>query len=136
MVYNGTAVLTRLDGTTIALLREASLEISQELPDATTKDSLAWAENINGLRSWSVSVSGLCDFSNNANADTLTDMIFNRADASLQFFPQTNTNIYFYGNVDLESCSISAPMEDVCTLEGSLKGNGTLTKGAVANSNA
>lgn len=136
MKYNGTAILFRLDGVTLMQCKDVSLDIKQDLPEATTKDDSGWKTNINGLRSASLKFSGIADFSSNANIDVLTDMIFDRADAAFQFFPQTNTNVYFYGNVDCGGVTIAAPVEGIVSVEGTMEVNGTLTKGAVANSNA
>ena len=72
-VFNGTNLLLKAiaDGGTLATIghtTSCTLSVNQELPDATTKDSSGYAENINGLRSFEISFDGLVDYTDDQNA--------------------------------------------------------------------
>jgi predicted secreted protein len=130
---NGTTIIYTHAGTPLALMTNTTLNINQDLPDATTKDSAGWADHISGLRDWSIDVEGLASFvGTTGNADILASMITARASVAVKFAPTTATQIRFSGTVNLASLSIGAQMEAAATVSGSLTGKGTLLKGTVS----
>jgi predicted secreted protein len=131
--FNGTTILLRADGNPLALLTDTTLNIEQDLPDSTTKDSGGWADHINGLRSFSIDVDGLADFTGTTgNAKILTDFITGRENVSFRFATTTSGQLQYSGTVSLASISITAPNEDTATLTGSMTGKGALTVGTVS----
>jgi predicted secreted protein len=131
--FNGTTILLRADGNPLALLTDTTLNIEQDLPDATSKDAGGWSEHINGLRSFSVDVDGLADFTGTTgNATILTAFITGRENVSFRFAPTTSGQLQYTGTVSLASLSITAPNEDTATLTGSMTGKGSLTVGTVS----
>ena len=46
--FNATDLILKVNGTPIAHSTSATLNINQDLPDATSKDSAGWSENIRG----------------------------------------------------------------------------------------
>ena len=130
---NGTLVLLRADGNPLALVTDATLNIEQDLPDATSKDSSGWAAHINGLRSYSVDVDGLASFvATTGNSNILANLIANRSQVSFRFATATSGQLQFTGTVSLGSLSITAPNEDTATLSGSMTGTGALVIGTVS----
>lgn len=130
---NGTTVLLRANGNPLALLTDTTLNIEQDLPDATNKDSGGWAAHINGLRSYSIDVDGLASFvATTGNANILANLIANRSQVSFRFAPTTSGQLQFTGTVSLASLSITAPNEDTATLSGSMTGTGALVIGTVS----
>ena len=130
---NGTLVLLRADGNPLALVTDATLNIEQDLPDATSKDSSGWAAHINGLRSYSVDVDGLASFvATTGNSNILANLIANRSQVSFRFATATAGQLQFTGTVSLGSLSITAPNEDTATLSGSMTGTGALVIGTVS----
>ena len=130
---NGTLVLLRANGNPLALVTDATLNIEQDLPDATSKDSSGWAAHINGLRSYSVDVDGLASFvATTGNSNILANLIANRSQVSFRFATATSGQLQFTGTVSLGSLSITAPNEDTATLSGSMTGTGALVIGTVS----
>jgi predicted secreted protein len=130
---NGTTVLYSQSGTPLAMLTNTTLNVDQNLPDATTKGSGGWADHINGLRNWSIDVEGVASFTaTTGNVDKLAVLITTRASVTASFAPSTAGLVRFSGTVNLANLSISAPMEDVVTVSGSLTGKGALLKGTVS----
>jgi len=64
-IMNSTDVviqISEVDGTTYDIIgraTSASLSVSMETSENTTKDSAGWQENLEGLKSWSLSRDGL-----------------------------------------------------------------------------
>jgi predicted secreted protein len=130
---NGTTVLLRANGNPLALLTDTTLNIEQDLPDATSKDSGGWAAHINGLRSFSIDVDGLASFvATTGNANILANLIANRSQVSFRFATATSGQLQFTGTVSLASLSLTAPNEDTATLSGSMTGTGALVIGTVS----
>jgi predicted secreted protein len=133
MAVNGTTVIYSQSGAPLALLTNSTLNVDQDLPDASTKDSGGYADHINGQRSWSIDVDGLASFvATTGNVDKLATLITTRASVTVSFAPTTAGQVRFHGTANLANLSISAPMEDVVTVTGSLTGKGALLKGTVS----
>jgi hypothetical protein len=120
--YNGSGILLYADGTEIAAQKSSSLELSQNLPDATDKQSLGWAEHILGLRSSGVpfenlqSTTGLSD-------KQLFDYINNRKSLMLVI---TGLPYPYVMDVDISNMTINAPVEEVVGLSGKFSANGEI----------
>jgi len=126
---NGTlnAVLSGADK--VLHVTNATLNVNANLPDATTKDSAGWAEHINGLRDWSISIDGKYDTTGSGVTpnEILAAIIARTADTAIKFTTNDPTNIVGWtGNGTFQNCNISAPMEDVVAYTTTIKGNGAL----------
>lgn len=138
---NGSNVVIWLDETTTPTASEkvlfttnATLSITHDLPDATTKDSSGWAEHISGLRSWEVTVDGLSDFGGSAgdNITDLWDLIDGRVTTARMIFAvdeddDGSASAYFYGEVSLANLELTNEMEATASFSGTLTGNGPLS---------
>ena len=60
-ILNGTVFLLKIGGTALPDQTEGSISINMETRDITTKDSSGYRELLEGVRSGSISVSGLVD---------------------------------------------------------------------------
>jgi len=121
----------------IGATKSASLSLSADLPDTTTKDSAGWAEHLNnGLKEWNVDFDGLVDMSETIDVFDLSKKIISGTSVSLYFQPATlvHQDQYFYGNASLASLNVEAPNESPMTFSGSLKGNGVLRIGLYSTS--
>jgi len=58
-IFNGTNLVVLVGTEVVAHSTSCSLSVSADLPDATTKSSGGWADQIAGLRSWSLTTDGL-----------------------------------------------------------------------------
>mgnify|MGYP005999554011 CR=1 FL=1 len=139
-ILNGTVYLLSLDGTTLADQTEGSISINMETRDITTKDSNGYRELLPGLRSASISVSGLIDdddaggaggilfaFIDDGSADAVRDpeiaVVFGLAGA---------TDDYNYScNAIVTSLEVSGATEDNVTYSATLEVTGPITQTVV-----
>lgn len=130
--YNGTTIILDVGGNPLLLLTDTTLNIEQDLPDASHKGSQGWADHIHGQRSWTIDVDGWADLAHGANIETIWDSIDDREAVSIEFAPDESGAIKFTGSASASSLSIGAPNEDTATASGSLTGKGPLTKETVS----
>jgi hypothetical protein len=112
--------------------KTASLKVDIDLPDATTKESAAWAEHITGLRGATCDFGGVWDEAGSATALTATEImtliIAGNTARKFAFVPAAlGTTIpgwKFMGN--FSGMSISADVEKPCEFSGSVKATGAL----------
>ena len=123
---NATDLLVYIGATPIAHSTSATINIDQDLPDATTKDSGGWADHINGLKSWSVDFDGLVDYSASYGAEELFDNLKNKNNVTLRW--STGSGSYWQGSASLASLSMTADMESPISYSGSFTGKGELTR--------
>jgi predicted secreted protein len=120
---NASLVLLYADGVVIAAQRGFTLNLEQDLPDTTNKESSGWAEHINGLRNSSIDLTALFS-TTGLSAGELLDYIINRS--SLLLAIVGGITYPLVAEVDVANTKIDAPMEDALSLSGSLKVNGDL----------
>jgi predicted secreted protein len=125
---NGT-VMTIYSGSDLVLwTKTCSLNIEQDLPDSTTKDSGGWEEHINGVRRWSIDFDGAWDVSGSGMTpnEMIAAIIARSADTAIKFGTTANAATGWTGNGTIKNVQISSQKEDVATFSGSIKGNGAL----------
>jgi predicted secreted protein len=120
---NASLVQLYADGVVIAAQRGFTLNLEQDLPDTTNKESGGWAEHLNGLRNSSVDITALFS-TTGVSAGELLDYIIDRSSLLLAIvggiaFP-------LVAEVDVANSKIDAPLEDALALSGSLKIDGPL----------
>ena len=123
---NATDLLVYVGATPIAHSTSATINIEQDLPDATTKDSGGWADHINGLKSWSVDFDGLVDYSASYGAEELFDNLKNKNNVTLRW--STGSGSYWEGTASLASLSMTADKESPLSYSGTFTGKGTLSR--------
>ena len=112
--------------------KTASLNVNIDLPDATTKESAAWAEHITGLRDASVDFGGVWDEAATATALTATEImaliIAGNVTRKFSFIPAALgvaiPGWKFMGN--FSKMGITADVEKPCEFSGSMKATGAL----------
>ena len=141
-VFNGTSLVVLIGTEVIAFATSCSLSIAIDAPDASTKQSLGWADEIGGQKSWSLTTDGLAtvvpgavatyisttELSNLAIARTAVTVKFTTVDNSTVggVTPVTGDTIYS-GSAFIESVDMTADMESPVTYSVSFKGTGVLT---------
>jgi len=113
----------------------ASLSVSMETRDTTTKDSAGWQENLEGLKSWSLSGDGLVTYSIAGDYDTPDDLftlLNNRTLVKVKFGSATSGEIDYTGDAYLVSYEQEAGVEENVTYSFSFTGTGALTQASVA----
>jgi len=146
-VFNGTSLVVLIGTEVIAFATSCSLSIAIDTPDASTKQSLGWADEIGGQKSWSLTTDGLAtvvpgavatyisttELSNLAIARTAVTVKFTTVnnDTVGGVTPVTGDTIYS-GSAFIESVNMTADMENPVTYSVSFKGTGALTIGTNA----
>ena len=146
-VFNGTSLVVLIGAEVIAFATSCSLSIAIDTPDASTKQSLGWADEIGGQKSWSLTTDGLAtvvpgavatyisttELSNLAIARTAVTVKFTTVnnDTVGGVTPVTGDTIYS-GSAFIESVDMTADMENPVTYSVSFKGTGALTIGTNA----
>jgi predicted secreted protein len=134
-LINGTNLVIKIGnpGNPILKATTASLEISVDMPDATTKDSAGWAEFFAGVRSWTLSSDGLIDYASSGSVETdeLVQMLLDRQTVVVSFSTSTAGDMVLSGNAYVSSISQTADMESPSGFSVSFQGTGALTKGTV-----
>ena len=132
-LINGTNLVIKIAGNPILKATTASLEMSVDLPDATTKDSAGWSEFFAGVRSWTLSSDGLIDYASGGSVETdeLVQLLIDRVAVAVTFSTATAGDMLLSGNAFITSISQTADMESPSGFSVSFQGTGTLSKGTV-----
>jgi len=138
---NSTDVVIQISedgGTTydvIGRATSASLSVSMETRDTTTKDSAGWQENLEGLKAWSLSGDGLVTYSISGDFDSPDDLftlLANRTQIKVKFGSATSGEIDYTGDAYLVSYEQEAGVEENVTYSFGFTGTGVLTQASVA----
>jgi hypothetical protein len=133
-LINGTNLVIKVGGVAILKATTASLELSVDMPDATTKDSAGWAEFFAGVRSFTLSTDGLIDYATAAAVETdeLVAMLIARNTVAVTFGTSTAGDMLLSGNAYVSSISQTADMESPSGFSVTFQGTGALTQSTVA----
>ena len=140
-IMNSTDVVIQISedgGTTYDIIgraTSASLSVSMETRDTTNKDSAGWQENLEGLKSWSLSGDGLVTYSISGDYDTPDDlftMLSNRTLVKVKFGSATSGEIDYTGDAYLVSYEQEAGVEENVTYSFGFTGTGVLTQASVS----
>ena len=140
-IMNSTDVVIQIsedDGTSYDIIgraTSASLSVSMETRSTTTKDSAGWDENLEGLKSWSLSGDGLVTYSISGDYDTPDDLftlLSNRTLVKVKFGSATSGEIDYTGDAYLVSYEQEAGVEENVTYSFGFTGTGVLTQASVA----
>ena len=125
---NGTLYVPYSGSDKVLYSKDATLNLEQDLPDVTNKDSAGWAEHINGLRRWSIDFSGFYDETGSGiTADEVMAAIIGRsADTDIAFKPTSGATKGWHGNGTFKNVKIAAGLESPMDISGSIQGNGAL----------
>lgn len=119
--------------TTVAHSQDASLSLSHDVRDITTKDSAGWAEFLEGLRGAEMSISGLYAYDDTQGADYLADVLIDRTTVRVRFTTAVTGDKYYLATGYITSCELSSPgAEDTATYSASVKITGAITFGTIS----
>jgi len=138
-IMNSTDVVIQIstDGSSYDIIgraTSASLSVSMETRDITTKDSAGWQENLEGLKNWSLSGDGLVTYSISGDYETpdeLFTILNNRTAIDVKFGSMTTGEIDYSGKAYLVSYEQEAGVEENVTYSFSITGTGVLTQASV-----
>ena len=131
-IFNGTNLGVYIDGTIIAAATDCSLSLNMETIDITTKDSAGYRELLAGMRSGSISVSGLIDYQS-ADKDTvdLYTAWENRTSLTLKFSSEISSDTSFTASGFLTSLEQSGGTEDTATYSATFEITGQVTDATI-----
>jgi predicted secreted protein len=137
-IFNGTNLVVLVGSEVVAHSTSCSLSVSVDLPDSTTKSSQGWADQIGGLKSWSLSTDGLATV-DPTGATYIVGDIFTalaaRTAVTVKFTTVSSGStviagdLYWSGLAFIESLDVTADMESPATYSVSFTGQGALTQG-------
>jgi predicted secreted protein len=140
-VFNGTSLVVLIGTEVIGFATSCSLNLTIDTPDASTKQSLGWADEIGGQRSWSVTTDGLATVVPGTVATYVTTAELNalaiaRTSVLVKFTTVDNStvggvtpvvgDVIYSGQAFIESVDMTADMENPVTYSVSFKGTGPL----------
>jgi predicted secreted protein len=141
-VFNGTSLVVLIGTEVIGFATSCSLSLTIDAPDASTKQSLGWADEIGGQRSWSLTTDGLATVVPGTVATYVTTAELNalaiaRTPVVVKFTTVDNStvggvtpvtgDVIYSGSAFIESVDMTADMENPVTYSVSFKGTGVLT---------
>ena len=146
-VFNGTSLVVLIGTEVIGYATSCSLSLAIDTPDASTKQSLGWADEIGGQKSWSLTTDGLATVVPGSTATYVSTSELNalaiaRTAVSVKFTTVNNStvdgvtpvvgDVVYSGSAFIESVDMTADMENPVTYSVSFKGTGPLTIGTNA----
>lgn len=140
-IMNATDVVIQIsedDGSTYDIIgraTSASLSVSMETRDVTTKQSAGNAEFLEGLKSFTLSGDGLVVYTIAGDFDTpdnLYNILNNRTKVKVKFGSTTSGEIDYTGDAFLTSYEQEAGVEENTTYSFSFQGTGALTQASVS----
>jgi len=129
-ILNGTVFLLKVGGTALPDQTEGSISINMETRDITTKDSAGYRELLEGVRSGTISVSGLVDDDGSGGAGgTLFTTLDGRSSVALVFgFDDTSDDYNYTCNGFCTSMEVSGGTEDNVTYSATFEITGAITQ--------
>jgi predicted secreted protein len=132
-VFSGTALLLKFaaDGSTPATIGHStscSLSLSNDLPEATPKDSNGFQEVIAGVKSGEISFEGLVAYDDSNNAIEAADLLLARTKVDWSFGTAETGDAVYSGEGFISSIEMSAEMESPVSYSGSITVTGAISK--------
>ena len=128
-IINGTVWLLALGGTDLPDQTEGSISINMEMRDITTKDSSGYRELLPGLRSGTISVSGLIDDQGTGGAGgTLFTALSAQTEPLIFGFDDASDDYNYTCNGFCTSLEVSAGTEDNVTYSATFEITGAITQ--------
>lgn len=142
-IVNSTAMAVYINttGTTyvkIAYATDASISISSDMRDITTKDSAAWREVLPGLRSATISISALYEMQAStqgvhATTKPLWGALDGRTSVTVRFMTAVTGDQYFTVTGYISSLELNSPgNEDNATYSCTIEATGAVLNGTVS----
>lgn len=122
-VIKGLDVLISVGETVVGGQRNASLEMSAETLDTTTKLSGGWSEKVAGLKSWTSSCDGVY-FLNDEGLKAVENAFMSGTPVNLTF--KKGSDFGYKGSAIITSLSAEAGQDDVVSYTISFDGSGAL----------
>lgn len=125
---NGIKVLVYIDDTPIAESLSATLNLSSNVIDTTTKSSGGWREIILGTRQWTISDNGLREYGDaSGNTATLESAKINRTKVDVKFATSDTGDVGYQGEAYISSLDLVADNDAAATYSCTIEGTGPIS---------
>lgn len=129
---NGTAILLKVGGVTVAKLKSNSFKVERASIDVSNKDSGGWKESIYGQGSGGFDFDGVFDEAGTWGFDEAYATMIAKTTLTILYSTAVTGDKSYSGTCILKSITSTAPMEDAVTFSGTLELTGAPTQGTVA----
>jgi len=132
-VFNGTNLLIKVsdDGTSPAAIghtTSCTISFTNDMADATTKDSSGFSEVIPAVRSAEISFDGLVDYTDSDGGGEIAHKLLTRQKCDFSFGTAATGDTVYTGEGYVSSCEISGTMEEATTYSGTITVTGAITE--------
>jgi len=131
-VYNGTNLILSViaDGGTLAAVghtTSCTISLTNDMADATTKDSSGFSESIAGLISGEISFDGLMDYTDSNGGTELAGFLLGRTKVDFSYGTTATGDTVYSGEGFLTGLEITGEMESAVSYSGTIQITGTIT---------
>ena len=123
----GSLMTISLEGDALAECRNLVLHFAQQSIDVTSRDNNTWEDFITGRRGWTIDFEGMYIYSDVAYK-VLQNHFTDQTPTAITVIVTMPDAKTFTGEAILESMDLNAPYDDVLSISGTLKGQGSLTE--------
>lgn len=133
-VFNGTLLSVQIGGSKLFNSTSASMSLSMDAPEATTKDSGGFQEVIAGVKSGEISFDGLVayDTVSGIQIGDVADDLLAGTEVTWEFSTDVTGDNKYTGSGYISSVEITAEAESPVSYSGTIITTGSITKGTVA----
>ena len=133
-VFNGTLLSVQIGGSKLFNSTSASMSLSMDAPEATTKDSGGFQEVIAGVKSGEISFDGLVayDSVSGIQIGDVADDLLAGTEVTWEFSTDVTGDNKYTGSGYISSVEITAEAESPVSYSGTIITTGSITKGTVA----
>lgn len=129
-VQNSTGLKLYIDGVAAACSTDATLTLTHSVREVLCKDTEAWRDVLPGIRSWSVSGSGLHAMDATQGAYDIANLAIDRTLVVVKLSTEENGEIYLQGSGYVTEMSVNSPgAEENATYSFTIEGTAALATG-------
>jgi len=130
-IINGTLLTIKVGGSKLLNSTSASLSLTLDTPEATTKDSGGFQDLIAGVKSGEISFEGLVAYDSGSGSQIgdISDELIGGTQVTWEFSTDVSGDDRYSGNGFISSIEITADMEAPVSYSGTIVTTGTITQG-------
>ena len=130
-IINGTLLTIKVGGSKLLNSTSASLSLTLDTPEATTKDSGGFQDLIAGVKSGEISFEGLVAYDSGSGSQIgdISDELIGGTQVTWEFSTDVSGDDRYSGNGFISSVEITADMEAPVSYSGTIVTTGTITQG-------
>lgn len=130
-IINGTLLTIKVGGSKLLNSTSASMSLTLDTPEATTKDSGGFQNLIAGVKSGEISFEGLVAYDSGSGSQIgdISDELISGTSVTWEFSTDVSGDDKYSGNGFISSIEITADMESPVSYSGTIVTTGTITQG-------